>query len=613
MPKFARDKQGRRYYETEPGVFVPVMEDVTGVSRKALQGFTFGLSDELRGIAAGLGAMVPGGRTPGQAYGQAVEAERQALETFGQARPGASMAAEIGGGIASGLIPGGAVIRGGTLAGRTLAPAASIGSAVGRGAAVGGVGGGLAGFGYAEGGLTDRAVGAGVGAATGAALGAAIPAAGKAMQLRKPSAATLLRSVGRRTNQADIEGALQRMGPQATLADVNPSLQQMADVATARITPAQDLVDALGERAKGKVGRISRALAGTTGGIDDRAQTLGELVTIRRTQASPLYEQALNNAPAPPARLERLADLPQVDKIWQRVKASGQLQQRLGEISGEAIELSADDIERAMPSMKGWHFIQSRLGEEVRRLQRSGEVDASTIRELTQLRNVILGELDQLPGYSQARAIYGSTKGAEEAIAFGEKLLRMAPSDARAALKTMTPDELAFARLGLGTAVEDVVQSGLKEGAVPRTLRSAAFEEKLSALFPDNPGMAKRFMQTIDDELAMQSTFGLIQKNSQTAARQAIEEQMKGVSITEAVQAARRGDLPGLARGASDQVKDQLGQMLLSRDPSVRAQALQMMYAPQMTPYSRAALLGGMGIGTAAGGQVAPRGSETRR
>jgi len=597
MPQFYR-KDGQRYYYDGQRM-IPVPEDVSGVARKAAQGATLGLSDELRGVAAGVGAMLPGGRSPGEAYSAARDAERRALQRFGQARPAASLAAEVGGGLATGI---GGAARTGILKG-----AQTLGQLLRRGAAVGAAEGGIAGFGYAQGGPAERAIGTGMGSAFGAATSAAVPAAQAVYRGLRPSAASVLRNQAPMMPESQMRARLAEMGPEATLADVTPGMQTIANATTARLTSAQNLVDRLEERSKGKVGRIVQAVTKDMGGIDQAADTVEELKAIRKQTAGPLYEQALNSAPAPSLRLERLLDDPDIAKIWRRVKTSGARQELMGELGGDAAALTAEEIQRAAPSMRGWHFIQSRLGDEVRRLQRSTEVDATTVRELTQLRNVILGELDQLPNYAQARQIYGSAMGAEEAQKLGEQLLEMPLSKAKAAIGALDTGDLTFARVGLGAKIEDMLTKGLKEGSVGRQVRSEGFEQKLRMLFPDNPAAADDFLSVIDREMDFQETFRRIQGGSDTAIRQAAQEQLAGNNLMRGVRSLVSGNIEGQVAGTANRQLDELAQFALSQDPQVQARALQLMYSPQALPINMPATYAGVGLSSVPGAQLAPQ------
>ena len=142
---------------------------LAGFARTAAQGATFGLSDELAGLAAAL----PGGKTPEEARAGA----RQNLAQYREDHPGMAIGAEMLGGLATGLlVPGGAARAIPTL-GRGLRSA----RAGQRALAAGGLGaaeGALYGAGQAdEGGRLGGAVKGGLaGGLLGGGIGAAMPA-----------------------------------------------------------------------------------------------------------------------------------------------------------------------------------------------------------------------------------------------------------------------------------------------------------------------------------------------------------------------------------------------------------------------------------------------------
>lgn len=142
---------------------------LAGFARTAAQGATFGLSDELAGLAAAL----PGGKTPEEARAGA----RQNLAQYREDHPGMAIGAEMLGGLATGLlVPGGAARAIPTL-GRGLRSA----RAGQRALAAGGLGaaeGALYGAGQAdEGGRLGGAVKGGLaGLLLGGGIGAAMPA-----------------------------------------------------------------------------------------------------------------------------------------------------------------------------------------------------------------------------------------------------------------------------------------------------------------------------------------------------------------------------------------------------------------------------------------------------
>lgn len=134
----------------------------------ALQGATFGFSDELAGILRGAMGALPGGEGFQTGFQQGTETVRGLHE---RAQPGAFLAGDIAGSL---VLPGGAVRAGGTLAAKA-----------GRAALSGAVQGGIGGAGRAEG-TTERipeaVAGAGFGGAVGGALGSVLPGATTAIK-----------------------------------------------------------------------------------------------------------------------------------------------------------------------------------------------------------------------------------------------------------------------------------------------------------------------------------------------------------------------------------------------------------------------------------------------
>lgn len=179
---------------------------VKDFGRTALQGLSFGFSDEARGLGSGLASLARGG-TFGEGYSEGVEAERAALQAYRERNPLAALAAEGLGGVATGFgvagglraLPGLArLARGGSATGKLGRAqgvrAAQVGQTGGGTAgralgsldprtsavALGATEGGIYGFGAGEDSLKQRLTGAAIG---GAAGGIAAPVMTGAMAL----------------------------------------------------------------------------------------------------------------------------------------------------------------------------------------------------------------------------------------------------------------------------------------------------------------------------------------------------------------------------------------------------------------------------------------------
>jgi hypothetical protein len=149
------------------------------IAAAGAQGATFGFSDEIvgaGGAALGAASDLLTGNWAGLAdraasrYANDRDFARMTLEDARNARPKTALAGEIAGALVS-------------PASAALAPAkgATLAANVGRGAASGAAAGGIYGYGTGEGGVAQRAESAAMGGLGGAVIGGALPAVGAAM------------------------------------------------------------------------------------------------------------------------------------------------------------------------------------------------------------------------------------------------------------------------------------------------------------------------------------------------------------------------------------------------------------------------------------------------
>lgn len=168
--------------------------------REGLQGMTFGLSDEIGAAAATIPALLSSGQditwdNAQAAYTDMRDAIRAEQNAFREENPKTAMAANLVGGIASG-VPGKIIKSAGTVVNGALSGMAA---------------GSVSGYGFSDAtNAVDQVSDAGTGAVTGAVLGAAIPAAAnKAASLWKQFAArggiNLTDDAGRITDDAILK------------------------------------------------------------------------------------------------------------------------------------------------------------------------------------------------------------------------------------------------------------------------------------------------------------------------------------------------------------------------------------------------------------------------
>jgi len=165
----------------------------SGIAGQALQGFTFGLSDE---IGAGVGAAFDSVFTDqsfNNSFDKRVSDSKDKLKSFSEANPKTALAADIVGSIApvaasllltpftggassSGIAATGArILSNPLLAGKIAKPGGGLLSKSFEAGKIGALQGGVAGAGYSEGDILDRSLGTAIGVGAGATLGGITP------------------------------------------------------------------------------------------------------------------------------------------------------------------------------------------------------------------------------------------------------------------------------------------------------------------------------------------------------------------------------------------------------------------------------------------------------
>ena len=270
-----------------------------------LQGFTMGLYDEGAGAVSGALSWLGGGDF-NEAYDERSRQLRDDYDAYKERRPWAALGAEALGAAPTMLVPGGAMMRATTTAGR-----------IGRGALAGAGTGTVYGYNQGEGNLSaDRFGNAGSGAAWGAGAGAAVPAVGAgirrgwtaAADRLRPNAATQAgirrpaqRELGRVLSNDDmtVEELGQRVreyGPDAMPADASEALRNKADVLVHYDRPGarEHLRNPLRQRAEGRRDAAGALFDDVLGPQENIPQTQRRLTTQRAANARREYRAALD-------------------------------------------------------------------------------------------------------------------------------------------------------------------------------------------------------------------------------------------------------------------------------------------------------------------------------
>lgn len=618
-----------------------------GLARSAAQGLSVGFSDEALGTARAtlphmVGGMVPGA-TPapalmslptGDEINQAIDAERAALGTFRSAHPLAAMGAEMAGTAGPVLLTGGGA--GAPTLGRTALEGAGWGAAYGAGTA--------------EGGLAERAKGAGKGAVIGGvtapvgfgvtrAVGAATEgptnrAAGTLTRLaekggktpgqiaegflRQPATVTLRTSEGPGF-RALVPHALEPADKPKMVMDVLGAPGYRAARAARALSPkAGEAIDqALAQRMAGQEERIIGDVLQTTGvgGRTNAIQRVQDLIEERAANAKPLYDAARSFEVKDPRVLE-VFRIPQFQQAYERARAIAALE---GEIlpdifvrnaAGQVVDLAAKSI-----PVGTLDYVKRGMDDLIDSGFRAGGLGKPTARALKTRLNQMLSAVDELvPEYAQARAQYAGDSALMEAFDAGRNHWKGHPDQTAKTLANMTPGEQALYREGATEALAGKMEE------VPARLditkrkpldQSTLDRRRLRQLFPDDATF-QQFQQRLGEEVQMARGAQNVVGNSQTADKLADLADMAGLPIGETLSALTGHPTPLLKRIAGKKLSaylegmtatkaEALEPMLTATKRDILQKALQRIEEQRARDAVNRAVAGQIGRGLAAG------------
>lgn len=518
----------------------PNVSTMEALGRGALQGATFGLSDEIYAGAKGAYNAVTGGGSFGDTYNKELTDVRAANERARTSAPLAYIGGEVAGGLA---LPAGAIGSGARLA-KTAADATRTGRAL-AGAATGAAYGGAYGFGTADGGdgsllqqAGSRALSALPSAIGGAVIGAAAPAVvdlassaikGVTNPIRaavNPSrtastkvAEALLRDAPPGTAIDDVVGragrrlaGAQATKPDAMLADVGGQNTRdlLRSAANMPSQGAERLRSTLDRRQGFQWSRIEKDLAATLADGNKFASTLDTWTTIINNTGKVVFEKAY----AQPFNVKAGDDLARF------ITERGYVR-RLLEKADDSIQGMTGESPAQMSPWELLHRVKMEMDREITRLK-SGQGDAKanwTLRDLTSLKREMVDLMGKAnPQFRHAMERYGDVAGVRTALERGAEEFKAArPDEIVKALKGMTPPEQSMFRMGAARSIFEQVEKGnVTRDRTDGMFSSPEMQRKLAALFPSTAAR-RDFQRRLILEARMADTRKAVQGNSTTA------------------------------------------------------------------------------------------------
>ncbi len=571
-----------------------------GLVRQAMQGATFNLADEaIAGLLTPLEMIRQGTFNPAEAYRHAKAREDLILEDARKDNGMAGTAAEIAGGVGSGI----GLARTGLSAAGRLAPNAGIGTRMAASAGDAAAMGAIAGAGEGNS-LAERGFNAGVGGGVGAAVGGAAPVVAT---LAKSVAAPVVSNIRARINPerfaenqvaravvesgmtptsiADDVAAAAREGQgMFTVADAmgNPGQRMLSSTARAPGPGRTDVVEFLDRRQADQGRRVANTLSEGFDSPQTAAQMRDRLTTGRDT----LADQAFGAVRADADPVDLTGTIARIDQTLRPGLTPLVRPSTIADDSVEAaLQRTRDRLTDGRSVLTDFEVIQRARGDladTISKAHRAGE--GNKVRLLTQVRN----ELDQAlerasQGYRQANRDFQTRSQAIDAIDTGrDAALRGRVEDTVPAFNAMRPDQRAAFRTGYADPLIETAQGSAYGVNKARPLTNDAFQAEGAAMAPGNDLMQRRIAR----ENTMFQTRNAATGNSKTAenladdAAMGIDPGILGQILSGNVGGAVRSVLAAgqnVLNGNTPEVRQQVADILLQRGQNIPPQMLQQM------------------------------------
>lgn len=541
-----------------------------GMVRSALQGMTFGGSDEIGSAIAALPASIQTGEPYGDVYGKMMDQLKTERQAFRQEHPVLSTGSEIAGGVGTGIA--GATKVAGTKAGQQLMQYLPKWlQAAGIGATEGGIYGALS----ADPGerIVGGATGAGIGAVAAPTMGYAVEKLGqgagglfrwaknKLSSTPKTEAIRALRAA-LEAEGLDADDAVRiydSLGSEGMLADVGENFRALLRAATDAPGGAKAAAsDALRSR---QLGQGQRLLSAAEEAVGRRARelpmTVSQITQQRAQQAAPLYEQAYRQG------INMTDDLSSVlsrDGMKSALRKAKSIASNYGDEFSEG-------------SLKHLHYAKMALWDQISAAERQGNRQSAAALKRTY--GDLLDEIGkQNKTYGRANAIWSDDSKLLDAAMEGRRFMRMSAADMNDAVNGLTKGEREMFQLGAMASVQDMLDNTqMTNDATRKFINSTGMLKKLSMLF-DSEEAARSFLEKAQAEQAFVRTRNVVAGGSPTSqnlrGQQFLQDAVQPESIVD-MMANPMGAALKIAKdivtekGLSPQTLNELGSVLMKK------------------------------------------------
>lgn len=535
------------------------------------QGATFGFADE---IAGALGADTealrmkramdeqsnPIATTAGDVTGAVGTAALTAALTVPKALAlaPASMPAKVGLGVATGGTVGAAE---GALSGAGYADGQNVGDAAARGAVVGGALGG------AVGGLAPLAM-AGIKNVVSWAKGYDEKIIGKVLGVDKKTARTIKAAMSA-DDPAKAIAAIDRAGPDAMLADAGPGMSRLLDTSMQSSGSAARVAgDRIGQRAAKAATRLNNMFDNLLGQADEGMKSAARSIAqkssaARKAAYDTAFSKPINYADDAGRAVESVVKRVPKDKLSSAIKAANDAMQMEGRTSRQIMASIADDgsVTFSKPlDLEQLNELKIQLGEAARNaVDQFGRPTGEGLKLKALVRDLTDALGEAVPEYRRAVKLGGDKIAEDQALDLGRKML--SPNVTREqvveGLRGVADDAVAAAKRGLRNYLDETMANvravisdpnvdAREAMKVVKDMSSKASRQKVTTLL--GAKKAEALFDTIEEAAAHLELRAAVARNSATASRVAVQDEVKRAVGDTVVDALRDGEPVNLAK-----------------------------------------------------------------
>lgn len=300
---------------------------------------------------------------------------------------------------------------------------------------------------------------------------------------------------------ASVAEAQKKYGRSGMLADVNDAATDLAG-GLADIPGAHKGVvrEAYRDRAAGQAERIVKSLDDNTVPQVPIADLTRAIDQARKTGADPLYNQFRTMAVQPTKEIKAL--IPRLEK-----SGAFDLAEELSGISGKPIDRKffTGGAQKEYPTAETWDYVKRGLDRRIGQALDKTKPDKDLARELLQLKNEMLTEIDKTPAgkiWKQGREVFAEHSELTHQIEEGAKTFARSTRKDELAheLINLSGPERAARVQGARDAIQQIIENSVRGDTTARnTLLTKANRDKLELLFGDK--RAGRLIQDLEAEV----------------------------------------------------------------------------------------------------------------